>query len=42
MSSLYLPFEELLLGAEPVPFVLAGFATPAFIEFIGPLFYPVM
>src|ERR1700693_2657847 len=30
-------FENLLLGAEPVLFVLAGFTTTAFVELIGPL-----
>jgi len=29
-------FEELFLGAEPVLFVLAGFAATTFIEFVGP------
>ena len=31
-----LRFEDLLLGSEPVLFVLAGFTTTAFIQFVGP------
>ena len=33
---LSLLFEKLFLGAEPVLFVLAGFAATTFIEFVGP------
>jgi hypothetical protein len=33
--------EDLLLGAEPVLFVLAGFVTAVFIQFVGPLSYLV-
>jgi hypothetical protein len=32
-----LRIEDLLLGAKPVLFVLAGFTTTVFIQFIGPL-----
>jgi len=35
-------FEDLLLGAEPVLFVLAGFTTTALIQLIGPLSYHVL
>ena len=31
-----LRFEDLLPGSEPVLFVLAGFTTTAFIQFVGP------
>ena len=37
-----LVFEDLLLGAEPVMFVLAGFTTTAFVQLIGPLSYHVL
>ena len=40
--ALHLPFEDLLLGAEPVLFVAAGFTTAAFIQLIGPVSYPVL
>jgi hypothetical protein len=36
------PFEDLLLGAEPVLFVLARFTTAAFIELMGAFSYPVV
>jgi hypothetical protein len=31
-----LRFENLLLGSGPVLFVLGGFTTTAFIQFVGP------
>jgi hypothetical protein len=37
-----LPLEDLLLGAEPVLLVLAGFVTAAFIQLVGPLSYLVL
>jgi len=35
-------FEDFALRAEPILFGLAGFTTSAFIQFIGPLSYPVL
>jgi hypothetical protein len=37
-----LRFADLLLGSEPVLFVLAGLTTTAFIEFVGPRPYQVL
>jgi hypothetical protein len=37
-----LPLEDLLLGTKPVPLIVAGFTTAAFIQLIGPLSYPVL
>ena len=39
---LALRFEDFLLGAEPILFFLAGFATTAFKELVGTLSYPVL
>jgi hypothetical protein len=36
MAAVRLLLEKLFLGAEPVLFVLAGFAATTFIEFVGP------
>jgi hypothetical protein len=35
-------FQDLLLGVDPVLFVLAGFTTTAFIQLIGPFSNPVL
>jgi hypothetical protein len=37
-----LRFENLLLGSEPARFVLGGFTTTAFIQFVGPRPYQVL
>jgi len=41
MDSLPLSSEDLLLGAEPILFAFAGFATATFVQRIGALSYAV-
>jgi hypothetical protein len=36
----HIPSEDLLLGAEPILFVMARFATAEFVKFIGAIPYP--